>query len=249
MGALALAPLAAFLLVGAVVGVRLLLLARRTGGLPEAVLGAGLAGVCFVTLPALLATVALELGPLGLRTAVFLVGLVPIGLFVASFHLFTWSVFRRNDALAGSFAVVAALLSIVAVGGIGWMRIAHPGEVELYTRPWALGLMTLFGVGFVWTGIESTIYYGRMRRRAALGLADAVVANRFLLWGFASLAATGCMLGVGAAKFAGVKVIAEPATQLLIGGAGLVVAVSWYLAFLPPAVYLRWVRRRGASAG
>lgn len=241
MGLLAVVSLGVFVLVGAGVGIRLLALARRTRGLPELVLGAGLAGVCFGTLPALVATVALEVGPIGFRKALFVAGLIPIGLFVASFHLFTWSVFRRRSRMAGALALAAAALSLVDVAGIGWVRIAHETDIEAQTRPWALGLMALFAAGFAWTGVESMLYHAAMRRRAALGLADPAVANRFLLWGLAALAAIACMLGVGMAKVYGVKVVAHPGTQLLMGTAGLLVAGCWYLAFLPPAFYTRWL--------
>jgi len=250
MTGLAFAPLGAFVVVGATVGLRLLLLGRRTRGLPELVLGAGLTGVCFVTLPALVLTVPLAVGPLAFQKALFAIGLVPLGLFVASFHLFTWSVFRRSSRVAGGLAIALALLSIGDVIGLVWARHAHwGGEVEPHIRPWSVGLMALFTAGFVWTGLESTGFWLKMRRRARLGLADPVVANRFLLWGLAALVAIACMAIVASAKASGVEVVVNPGTRLVMAAAGVVVSGCWYLAFVPPKRYLeRLCRGVRASA-
>jgi hypothetical protein len=50
-------------------------------------------------------------------------------------------------------------------------------------------LRTMLQVGcLIWGSIEALHYWRMLRRRMRLGLADAVVANRFLLWGIGAVA-------------------------------------------------------------
>jgi hypothetical protein len=93
-----------------------------------------------------------------------------------------------------------------------------------------------------------------MRRRVALGLADPLVANRFVLWsvwtgalGFAAL----LLLAVRSRAFwlqlhgvdpRVVMPAAIPITAALAGIAVVCAGVAVWLAFFPPASYRRWVR-------
>jgi len=39
----------------------------------------------------------------------------------------------------------------------------------------------------------------------------------------------------------------DPATAALVSAAGLVNAVGWWLTFMPPLFYIRWLKSRMAS--
>jgi hypothetical protein len=83
-----------------------------------------------------------------------------------------------------------------------------------------------------------------MRRRLRIGLGDAVVCDRFMLFGLmASSATAGCLLNV-VAMWRGIEILESPGIQLAGSFSGLVQAGVLVLAFAPPRSYLDWVRAR-----
>jgi hypothetical protein len=103
-------------------------------------------------------------------------------------------------------------------------------------------------VPYAWTAFESIRYYDRMRRRVRLELADAVVCNRFLLWGLTSLFVIAGVALNSAALALHVNVFETPSILFASSLTGLAQAVLLLLAFLPPPSYLAWVRTRTAHA-
>ena len=98
-----------------------------------------------------------------------------------------------------------------------------------------------------WAGLESLLYYVKLRRRLAVGLADAVTADRLRLWSIAMLAAFAT--SATALTLRGFGVAMTPTlTGLVVGPLGIVSASAMWLAFLPPQRYLRWVAG-GAAPG
>ena len=100
----------------------------------------------------------------------------------------------------------------------------------------------------VWVAFESFRWWGLMRRRRALGLAGALVTNRFLLWGLGSVFTaaatwTASVPYLYAADLARLEAI-TPVVRIATAFAGLASISCSYLAFLPPA----WYRRRIADA-
>jgi len=87
-----------------------------------------------------------------------------------------------------------------------------------------------------------------MRKRQALGLADPVVTNRFLMWGVGAALAS---LGTGIATVTALLTDVSPLESAAIVGSssahGFAAAIAIWLAFLPPAPYQRWLRRRHAQ--
>ena len=98
-----------------------------------------------------------------------------------------------------------------------------------------------------WSASESLGYHSRLRRQLALGIANPVVVNRFLLWGVSSAAS---VIGTGVnAWFAwsGPLSVLHPAALLasaVCGGAGSIVML---LTFVPPARYVRFIESRHAA--
>jgi len=229
-----------------VVGIRLVLLARRTGHLPELMIGIGVLGI----------------GPLGfgLRTlasvpgrstivGATLIGCSFLALFVgaSSQYLFAWYVFRLRDRWAKPLCFGAILLLAAGYAGDllenGLFNRSHGGA-------WFwLGLLLRLAV-LGWNAGESFAYWTRMRRRLRLGLADPVVTNRFFLWGVGSGAAfLGTSIGAVAFAVSGWVSSGHPELALLVSLHGGVAAVAMWLAFVPPGRYRRWIQARGRRLG
>lgn len=232
--------LIAFVLASAVIGVRLLRLALRTRELPELLFGLGfLIGGVFGNV----AISAWRIGGDRLGDAAAFVGgggqlLLMVGALCLCAS--TWRVFHRDAAWA-----TALFFSLAGVGGIGW---AGHGLTQGFAASTWEG--TFFWMGFagrslpyLWAAVSSGVYASRMRRRVALGLAEPIVANRFLLWAigagcaFAIFASTVVVLALGIAPFG-------PGITLFRSALGLVLATTMWLAFFPPRF---WIARFAAS--
>ena len=239
---------ASFVVVGALVGARMLLLARRTRGLPELLLGSGLSSLTFVTLPALVSSLVLRLGSVPVQQTVYIFGLLPVVGFAACLYAFTTLVFRPRSRAAWWLVGMAALVTAVGIAGTATTRIAAWEELERQVAPqWAVLVMTAFVVGLSWTGVEAARYHRALRRRLVLGLADPVVCNRFLLWAFGSLGAVAGTLVIALTASLGLPIVAHPIPIFGISFAGFSLSLSWLLALAPPERYLRWVRTRAAA--
>lgn len=90
------------------------------------------------------------------------------------------------------------------------------------------------------------MHHRMARRRVALGLADRVVANRFLLWGLFGLTATGINVASLIGNALGVDPSRSPSVIVPMGVLGFGASAAMYLAFVPPAWYLVLVRGRPA---
>jgi hypothetical protein len=221
----------------ALVGVRLLWLAWRTRELPELCMGL----CCFllggVGLPLSLAIRAgLVAGPetreLWLAGALAIQDLACLALYVA-----TWRVFRVEAEWARALVLVAGLLLAASVPSSG------SDHGLFYWIGWGAR-----GAAFLWSALESRRYLGLLRRRQALGLADPVVVDRFRLW---SICCGAVVLGF--LVFLGGRLLAlnpaeTPAVLATTSLVGLVGGLTLWLAFAPPAAYLRRVEARAARA-
>ena len=179
----------------------------------------------------------------------FAVGLGFVCAGAALLDAFTWRVFRP-----ASFA--GLLVVLVASGALGavWhgLLAASVGEtmdqVFARTRPWGMGVVALMAGAFLWTAAESLLHRVALRRRARLGLADPVVANRMDLWLVAALAVVALCGSVLASMAAGVPPLRSPLFGAGLALAGSFVCACWSLAFFPPPAYLAWVARRAAAS-
>lgn len=238
-----------YVVIGWIVGVRMLRLARRTGGFPERALGFAeclLAGA----VPPLFTVVQVASEPALLVRAADFLGQLAYTIGSALLIVFTWRVFRPNEARVRAL-VHGALVVLGIGGGIGMTRsftASDPGELR-HVQTFAFLVMEWVSlVGFLWTSGEALVHHGRLRRQSALGLTDPVVANRMLLWG---------VVGLGGVVAAGSPLLAsavglESATHVPTRIAGAIATITSsaaiQLAFLPPAAYLRWVRGSAAAA-
>lgn len=209
--------LVAFAISSLAIGVRLLLLGRRTRGVPELAVGLGFVIGCVV-------------------------GYVPETIVLSSDFL---SPEREATVLAVTQVAIRLAAVLVVALAISW--IAFP-----YTRIYAESSRDLFWYDFfamarslalAWGAAESLIYYAKSRRRMRLGLAEALVTNRFLLWGIGLASLTLLMASTLLASLLGV----DPALSgwvLLESLAGLVGASTLWLTFFPSKAYKAFVERR-----
>jgi hypothetical protein len=115
--------------------------------------------------------------------------------------------------------------------------------------------------GLVWMAVEAFRYRGLLKRRLRLGLADPLVANRFLLWGVwasivALMGASDPLARVWYFAITGSATVWQPevgrgivvVVMALTSALGLAAAASLFLTFFPTAAYRRWVASRDPAA-
>ena len=240
----------AFIAVGLLVGIRLLSLAARTRGLPEATLGLGMLLIVGVGYPIALAGMALGAADGSALVADALVSgaRILMGIGWSCVWIFTWRVFRPDAAWArgAAGAGIALQLLCATVSAVQTWAVDAPGA--LTPTPWSNGTQVLALAIYGWTFVEALHYHRRMRRRLLLGLADAAVANRFLLFALVAVFSFLSLVVPTAYNLAGTDVSASSWVRLSSVLSGLPCAATLYLAFLPPPRYAAWVRRRAAAA-
>ena len=234
----------AFFFVSLAVGVRLLLLFRRTRQLPELLIGIGVLGIGPVGFGlsmggALLLERRPDLGALLLGTASLAAS---VG--VVAKLTFNWRVYHPEATLARAATVLGALVLAVCFAVKLREGFSHGLAVDLtyYLRVFVQIGALLWGAG------EALRYHALMRRRVRIGLADPVVANRFLLWGIgAGAAGVGSLVGTVAQLATGVSV--RDAGWVMVSSSlhGLVSAIALWLAFLPPRAFREYVKARAAA--
>src|SRR5262245_26634874 len=163
-----------------VTGIRMMRLARRTGRSPELLLGLGLllqAGIGYpISVVAPYAGAALPLLWF-LSSSCTNTGMGLLFAFTA--HVF-------HDRARWAWMIVgagSALLLVQTIGHVTTQSSADPAVRAEGLLFWGAGSLFLSGFSWGWTGFEALRYHDRLRKRAALGLADPVVVNRMLLWG------------------------------------------------------------------
>jgi hypothetical protein len=240
--------LASFLVllsVGTTVGSRMLLLARRTRKLPELALGT--------------ASLSIALGGVFLCPILYFAGRWPeeavfataIASSVANavtcsaVCLITWRVFRPDRFWAASVWATVSLALLAAV----LVQILRGDVVPHWAlRPENHVFMWVRVGAFLWAGLEALRYAGMMRRRARVGLGDAVVVSQIRLWGVAGVTISLMLVFWTLAPHLGhASVVDWPVGMFLANALGIVAACSLYLAFLPPLAWQRWIEERAAS--
>jgi hypothetical protein len=237
-----------------VFALRLLNLVRGTWSIPEASAAIGYLFIAGIGYP----LVAVGIGAwqsLGDATAMSLQigGIVLLRIGLAGIFVFTWQTFRAEARWARAYTVLAALM-LAAITANDIAEIASAASYEAAVALAGTGTAAVLSVAlgaltFVWPAAESLRYYAKLRRRQVLGLANPVVVNRFLLWGIACTSSV-IIAGVNvAATLAGQNILEYQPAMILSATIGIVNTVLLTLAFIPPASYLRVVRRRAEAHG
>jgi hypothetical protein len=109
---------------------------------------------------------------------------------------------------------------------------------------------------YLWVFLESFRYYRMQRRRRALGLADPVLANRFLLFAIWTgsvfaitvLGVAGSLAQLASGSYHDGGGLGDPVILGITRLLAVPIAVSIWLTFLAPARYHAWLRGRAAAA-
>ncbi|HEU4427213.1 MAG TPA: hypothetical protein VFT98_00530 [Myxococcota bacterium] len=237
---------AAFVLAGASVGLRLLALARRTRQLTDFIVGASLFVLAPVAYPLILAT---ALGDFSLgATRVFAIGSsLAMAAGWAGVFAFTQRVFRPGvewaKALAGAGIAAFAYLLVASIAFD--LRAPDAATVRSLENPVRWFQIPAMCVN-AWTATEGFLCWAKARRRLALGLADPLVVNRFLLWGVVGVSSLFSVAPSFLIELAGGDGTGSPVARLSTAVSGLVCAAALQLAFLPPPAYRSWLVARAA---
>lgn len=235
-----------FVLVSLVLGPRLLALGRRRGQLPELTMGLclllmGALGYPFATVGRVVTSLPDDVRGLFLGCSALCntIGFTALA-------IFTWRVFRPASGLAEVMlaACITALAVLIPAEAVWPGLVESALSVEPY--PGAPGYLRVgIGLGVLyWSSFEAGWYARQLRRRLAIGLADAVIADRMRLWAIAMASASLSYTMSFVLSLLGIDLPAAPLGAMTIGILGLVSAASAWLAFLPPAAYLRHVQAR-----
>jgi hypothetical protein len=236
---------AAFFFVSLAVGVRLLLLWRRTRELPELLIGIGVLGIGPVGFGCSVVSALIAERAPGLSTAMVALALLAVAVGATAKFVFNWRVYHPESAMVRAVVGFAAFCFAACFLYEGLLHrfstLSQPG-LSYYLR------MTAQVGCLLWGSAEALRYWVLMRRRLRLGIADPVVANRFLLWGIgAGAAGVGSLLGILVQLATGLTALEIPAVMASNSAFGFTAAVTMSLAFLPPAAYTRWIRSRCPS--
>ena len=235
----------AFFIASSVVGVRLLLLWRRTRELPELLIGLGVLGIGPVGFGFLTVGELCVAGAPSLARVLIGTGLVAMSVGSGAKYVFNWRVYHpQSAALKACVGIACALLGVCLLWeweSTGFRTLVRPGSSYFLRIGLQVGCL-------LWGSSEALRYWNRMRRRMRLGLADPVVANRFLLWGLgAGAAGIGSAVGGAMQWWTGQPPLEMPWVMLSSSLHGLAAAVAMWLAFVPNAAYTRMIRARAVA--
>lgn len=230
----------AMITVDAIVGARLLALARRTRQIPEAALGTAflLLGAIGYPLTTLARRGVIESETV--NAALMGGGLLVQDIACFAVILATAQTFRSGSRTARVAVVVAAVW--FAASWLGQLVTSGFGPLET-NFAYSAGLAARTAA-FAWASVEGFRAHAQGRRRLRLGLADPLVVNRFLLFGIGM----GAVFAAFVIFIIGQLTTANPSAAAWVlaatGVMGITTALPTWLAFLPPAAY----RRRFAPA-
>jgi hypothetical protein len=236
----------AFFVVSLTVGLRLLSLWRRTRELPELLIGIGVLGIGPVGFGCLMMGQVLQASWPHLARTLVAAGMLAASTGVVAKYVFNWRVYHPDSGKLKLLAWAAGLTLVGTVIHAGWTT----GFTDVSSIDVSYALRQSLQVGcLLWGSFEALRYWVMMRKRVRLGLADPVVANRFLMWGIgAGAAGWGSFIGSAAQAIVGVPGLQIPWVTVSSSLHGLVAAVALSLAFLPPEAYRRFIAAR-APAG
>jgi len=233
-----------FVVVSTLVGVRVLIVAQRSKGRPELLMGTGMVLIGGVGYPStILAGFGGTVGELNVALYAFGCAMTQIG--ITLIYAFTQQVFRPGEAWARALVAFGGTTLLVSwIGATRSLLLADAAETSfLVARGWLGVAMVGYTICFLWTAIEGFVHHGMAVKRMALGLADPVTTNRFLLWGAFGLMATGINVASATGNWLGVDPSRAPLVLVPMGVLGGGASVAMAFAFFPPAWYLGWLRR------
>jgi hypothetical protein len=227
------------------VGVRLVLLARRTRQAPELLIGLALMLTAGCWSP--LVAVGRQADALSdpVRAALVVAGALCGIAGMTCLAVFNWRVYRPAAAWAPALSALIALALCAAFAlqssGVGWVTYARTER-----GPWLLASWVGVGI-YVWATAEAWLQYRMQARRRAIGLADPVVTDRMRLWTLTMGSAFAASIFFATCQATGIEVAGTTLGLLLTGVMASFAGICLLLAFVPPASYLARVRRAAGA--
>jgi hypothetical protein len=228
------------------VAIRLFLVARRTRGAPEIAMGVyqGLIVSAIVVYTVVLRG-AETLDPTLIFRLVVVANLL-IAAGVVALSIGIMRIYRPTEgwATALCFALIAWVLA-----GWAWSSVGETLPTTVVATPANAFFVTGRATVYLWGAFEGIRYHRMMRRRAALGLGDPVIAHRILLWGLFSLTmGTLAVASISAGWALGDAYATWMPGRFITPVMSLVASVLLWLGFFPPAAYERFVARHAPTA-
>jgi len=218
-------------------GIRLAQLRARTGQLPELLLS-----VCFLLwgISYLLFAVPSAFADESLIDPFFFPANVISQAGSLACAAFTWKVFRAHEKWAPVCFAGIALCLLAGAGGSFWeqgWQSSSPLTSTWYWLEWTGATLP-----FLWIAVEATIQFRKAGQRQQLGLCDAMVRNRFLIWAIIGVFWVTLQLIFIIQDIAWARSHQWPAySDTLVGILELTSIGMVWLVFFPPAVYRRWI--------
>lgn len=246
MGSLVWVGFIAFFFVALAVGVRLIALWTRTRELPELLIGIGVLGIGPVGFGAVVAAGSLWETRPALAEALSVVGVLAVMSGVFAKCVFNWRVYHPRSGLVKG---IVALVGLTLAALFGYRLVAAGFGPRNPSNPEQLAQSGVQAACLLWGAAEAFRYWVMMRRRTRVGLADPVVANRFLCWGIgAGAAGLGTAIGTVASVITGAASMEMPWVVASSSAHGFVAAVAIFFAFLPPGWYVETLRAGTGAA-
>ncbi len=227
---------ALLVLTALVVATRTYALWFRTRGLPELLLSLYLTFATVLGYPVVIAMMQI---PASESVALHVLGALLTTAGPICLLLFTLEVFRSGSVWARVLVVLALLpnlvgsaLYFVEVTGSSPRPIGELIGVNFLNS-------TANAVAYFWAAFEALSYHRQLRRRLHLGLSEATVVNRMLLWGLMTLAG-GVAVAINLIALLAGSFLSPPVV-LVSSLLGLVHACCLFLAFHPPLWYRAWL--------
>ena len=235
-----------FALTSLALGVRLLLLARRTRQAPETLLGVGLVLGGFLA-HGLAAIVY------GVRPSEPLLSVLHYSLRACAASscglvlIMAWHIFRRHETWAKALvALVLPVLFAYIFRDLWLQRGAPPADMR---RPLYWIFSASLFVPYLWNTIEALRYQRLLRRQWSIGLpADIVLATRMTCWAIGMGAIGSMLLALDFIRL--INVLAERTVmdpRLVVSGLGIICTVFLMLSFFPPRWYLKRIELETAA--
>ena len=246
--AFALITVLALSCVGGYMGIRIYRNALSGGGTAEKWVGIALMLVCgggYIPI-----VIAQLVGDPVVRFLFTAVGIGTAHVGVSCIFVFTRLVFRP-DVPWLRFVVAGGIAALNCVWPLGlvmvnWPLRADPEQALIAGLPYGVASNAFICVGMAWSAIEAIRAWSLSRKRARVGLADPLVANRMLLWGVFTGSSVVTSLVSIVDGLLGFDPSQHPPSLLLVSVIALVSTAALWLAFLPPQA---WIRRiRGAAS-
>lgn len=226
--------------------VRLVRVALRTRGAPEIAMGTyQTLVVCAIAVYAWLIQQAGAQDPASFFA--WVVGanaLIALG--VVALAVGVWRIYRPAEPWA---RVVCAALSLWVMGGWLWTSLGDVLPTTVAPTPANAFFVTGRSAVYLWGAFEGVRYHRMMRRRAALGLGDPVIAHQILLWAVFSLSmGTLAIASLTAGVVLGEAYADWTPGQFFTPVLSLIASICLWLGFFPPAAYRRLVAREAAAS-